>query len=177
MPKLADIKRAIRPIYAQLQGYLAEAPKADGPSWDSRVYSDYDQLLDELSRLARKDYSKHKLSGMVECSTYRMVLAGLIARLHTEYFSDEPLPFATMPSTVITQTQAQSVQVEIAIEITSWLSDALHKTKEGSPERKFLEKLRGTVSKVKNVGQFVSLLITTAKEFSLSIDQLKDLLS
>jgi len=177
-------REKIRPAYAELQGILGQLPNK-GYVENPAVWTRHNALIQELNDLTGRSYDGFRLASrestmlgnVVEYEEYRMKLAGLVGRLHAEYFSDEPPPFVNMPSTMITQTQSQSVQVEVLLEINTWISDKLNQAKEGSPERKFLERVRGAVSKVRSVGQFVSLLLTTAKEFGLSIDQLKDLLS
>ena len=82
-----------------------------------------------------------------------------------------------MPSTVIQQSQdqSQSVHIEFMLDVNNFINDRLHAAKEGSTERTFLEKIRGSLNKVKNVSQLIPLIMQTAKEMGISIDQLSDL--
>ena len=57
--------------------------------------------------------SSQTLEAFVRVLDYRQKLGGLIARLHAEYFYDEPAPFAGMPSTIIQQTQSQSIDIQM----------------------------------------------------------------
>lgn len=183
---MAD-KETIRPVYYELQGCLTQAPepvKAFSTMDDEQAWNHYHSIIDELNELTGKDYNKFRVvpergqvNFKVNIGTYRQKLGGLIARLHGTYFSDEPAPFASMPSTIITQSQNQSVHVEFLLEMSYLISDKMNKAKEGTPEKKFLEKIRGTLSKVKNASQFVTLVIITAKEMGISLDQLASLFS
>ena len=183
---MAD-KETIRPIYSELQGCLEQTPKPEkaySTMDDEQAWNHYHSIIDELNELTGKDYNKFRVVPkrgqvrfMVNIGTYRQKLGGLIARLHGEYFSDEPAPFASMPSTIISQNQNQSVHIEFLMEFNNLINDKMNKVKEGTPEKKFLEKVRGTLSKVKNVSQFVTLVIMTAKEMGISLDQLASLFS
>ncbi len=183
---MAD-KETIRPVYSELQGYLAQAPK--GKHYDSigrdEILNQFNAAVEELMKVTNKDYARFKIkpesahdpafASDLTVGEYRGKLGGIIARLHGEYFSDEPAPFASMPSTIITQSQNQSVHVEFILEMSNLINDKMNKAPEGTPEKKFLEKIRGTLSKVKNVSQFVTLVIMTAKEMGISLEQLASL--
>jgi ribosomal protein L11 len=56
------------------------------------------------------------------------------------------------------------------------MSDLIHeklgKVQEGSKEKTFLEKVKASLSSVKNVSQLVSLIITTAQQLGITIEQL-----
>ncbi len=183
---MAD-KETIRPIYSELQGYLAQAPDAneerDSYIYEKAYWCQYNDTIQELNEIASKDYSRYILTPTVSRDgdsyitkkIYRQKLGGLIARLHGEYFSDEQVPFADMPSTVIQQNQSQSVHVEFILEVNNLINDKLHAAKEGSKEKTFLEKVRGSLGAVKNVSQLIPLIIKTAREMGLSINELGDL--
>lgn len=178
-------KEKIRPIYSELQGYLAQAPKTDDSFFQEKEWEQYNNTVDELNKLTDKDYNKFKLEParggygeiFVRLETYCQKLGGLIARLHGEYFSDEVVPFAEMPSTIITQSQNQnqSVHVQLLLEVNNLIHEKLNKAKEGSKEKKFLEKIKGSLASVKNVSQLVTLLVTSAHQLGITIEQLKDL--
>ena len=181
-------KEEIRPIYSELQGCLAQAPmKTDKirTIYAERLWEQYNQTVDELSGISEKDYNRYKIipeaghsRPFVDIDDYRGKLGALIARLHGQYFHDEATPFSDMPSTNIhvNQQQSQSVQIEIAIEMTELITKKLSEVPAGSKESSFLEKVKGTLRTIRTVPQLIMLLIATAQEFGLSIDQLKDLL-
>lgn len=180
---MAD-KETIRPIYSELQGCLAQAPSGEKGSVinNEEFWEDHNLIIKELNGVTGKDYNKYTFapmkgysSGFITVEIYRKKLGGLIARLHAEYFKDEPVPFAEMPSTIIQQNQSQSVQIEFMLEVSNLINEKLHAAKEGSKERTFLERVRGSLSKVKSVSQLIPLIINTAKEMDISINGLCDL--
>lgn len=179
-------KQEVRPIYSELQGCLAQAPSAGEGNIinNAEFWEHHNNTIQELNKLTGKDYMKYSLAPMrgydsafITVAIYRQKLGGLIARLHGEYFSDEQVPFAEMPSTVIqqNQNQSQSVQIEFMLEVSNLINDKLHAAKEGSKEKSFLEKVRGSLGAVKNVGQLITLLLATANQMGISIEELKDL--
>lgn len=180
-------KDEIRPIYSELQGLLAQARQDTEKTcviYATHLWEHYNTTIDELSKISETDYSRYKIvlgreEYSIDTSYYRGKLGGIIARLYAEYFKDDPTPFPSMPSTSIqvNQQQNQSVQIEIAIEMTELITKKLSEAPEGSKEKSFLEKVKSTLRTVSTVPQLIMLIITTAKEFGLSIDQLKDLLS
>lgn len=187
---MAD-KEAIRPIYSELQGCLAQAPDCEYTYTirQSEIWNQCNTAIQELMDVTGKEYTRFKIvpkhhpeygPGVgpdVTVGVYRQKLGSIIGRLHAEYFSDEPAPFAGMPSTIISQNQNQSVHVEFLLEVNDLIHEKLNKVKEGSKEKTFLEKIRGGLSAVKNVSQLVSLIMTTAKAVGIPIEQLASLFS
>jgi hypothetical protein len=185
-----ESKEAVRPIYSELQGYLAQAPKKEKAygTYDSSFWEQCNQAITELNKVTGKDYSRFMLyprtsgssgSPYLDFDNYHQKLGGIIARLHGEYFSDETPPFADMPTTIITQSQNQnqSLQVQLLLEFNDLILKKLGTVKEGSKEKTFLEKVKASLSSVKDVSQLVSLLITTAHQLGITIEQLKTLFS
>ena len=181
-------KEEIRPIYSELQGYLSQAPKRTDKARyidKQELWKSYNSAINELEKITGSDYERYKIqptqirdsAPFVVIDYYRSNLGGIIARLHGEYFSDEPAPFSGMPSTSINlqQQQSQSVQVEIVMEIYDLIHEKLSQAEEGTPEKTFLEKIKGSIKAVRSIPQFISLLFTIAKECGLNIEQLKDL--
>lgn len=177
-------KQTIRPIYSELQGYLTQRP-----SWETTRYievelsNQYNAAVQELKKLTDEDYDRFTLQPksddarnlVISQYLYRQKLAGLIARLHGTYFPDEPAPFASMPSTIINQSQNQSVEIQLQQEVKNLIELKLSKA-EGK-EKTFWENIKGGLSVVKNISQLVSLIITTAKAAGIPIDQLASLFS
>ena len=48
---------------------------------------------------------------------------------------------------------------------------------DGSKEKKFLEKIKGSLCSIKNFSQLVSLILTTAQQLEITIEQLSALFS
>jgi hypothetical protein len=177
-------KEEVRPIYAELQGYLAQDPKSGSGTYASSFWERPNQAITELNKITGKDYSRFMLSPrrfkdggslFLAYDDYRQQLGGLIARLHGEYFSDETPPFADMPTTIITQSQNQnqSLQVQLLLEVNDIIHKKLGTVQEGSKEKTFLEKVKASLSTVKDVSQLVALLMSTAQQLGMTIAQLK----
>ena len=183
-------KQDIRPIYSELQGYLAQAPndehKATIGDEERAIWEQYNDTVKELNVLTGKDYDRFQLAPVTipengrqyaHVTVYRQKLGGLITRLHAEYFSDETPPFAEMPSTIISQSQNQnqSFHVQLLLEVNDLIHKGLSTTPEGSKEKTFLEKIKGALSSVKSVSELIALLFTTAQTSGITIEQLRNM--
>lgn len=184
-------KEKIRPIYSELQGYLAQAPKNEVMDIDDlSLKSQYNETIDELNEVSNKDYNRFQIKEKdliiyserdkaVRVSVYRSKLGGLIARLHGEYFSDEPAPFSGMPNTIINQTQQQnqSFQIQMLLEMQSKIDKKILKFEEGTKEKNFLEKIKGSLSSVNNITELFALILKTGKDVGLTIEQISSILN
>ncbi len=184
-------KEKIRPLYAELQGYLRQAPPVKIPHidiiGDEAVWTQYNKAVDSLSKVSGEDYSRFLLepilynvgSPAIRLVTYRQKLGGLISRLHAEYFADELGPFGSasvsgVPHTVlsINQQQNQSVHLQMLLEIQSKIDENISEYPEGSKEKDFLQRFKSSLSSISNVTQLFSLFLKMAKEFGLSINDI-----
>jgi hypothetical protein len=183
-------KQVVRPIYSELQGYLAEAPSVEnkGVIFESVFWEQYNNAIIQLNTVTGKDYNRFKLQPhlredgklSLHIYIYRQKLGGIIAHLHGEYFPEETPPFTEMPSTIsITQSQNQNqlLQVQLLLEVDALIRKKLGTVQDGSKEKTFLEKVKASLSSVKDVGQLVTLLITTAHQLGITIEQLRSLFS
>ena len=91
-----------------------------------------------------------------------------------KYFSDEPFPLGGSPDTIITlsQQQAQSFYVQMLLDIQSKIDDSLNNYEEGSKEKGFLKKVKDSLSSISNVTQLLTLILSTAKEFGLTVSDI-----
>ena len=184
-------KEKIRPIYSELQGYLAQAPEIKDASdsiYDLSIINQYNKTIKELSDISEKDYERFQIKGReikrgesyesVKIITYRGKIGGLVASLYGEYFSDEPAPFSGMPNTVINQTQQQnqSFQVQMLLEIQSKIDEKISEFKEGTKEKNFLDKIKGSLSSIRNTTELLALILKSGKDFSLTVEQIFNIL-
>jgi len=177
----------IRPIYHELQGYVSKAPSSDGVSYihDAELWESANQAIEELNKISGEDYNRFKMvpqkrgqgtGYILEQNTYRGKLAGLIARLHGQYFASEPAPFSGMPSTVISQTQVQSqTQTQMVLNLQSKIDEQLRNLEPGDKRHTFLEKVKGALASVKDYAGVLALYITTAHEVGLTLEELLEL--
>lgn len=176
------MKEEIKPIYSELRGYLSQAPALKDLHWtcESSLWDQYNQVIDELNNVSGKDYNRFKIKPRttggnrgVGILSYRNKLGGLIARLHSEYFSDEPEPFSlsNIPSTVISQTQQQS-QSQILLEVQSKIDEKISKFGKDSKEGKFLEKIKNSLPSIRNISQLIILLLEVGNTVGLTVGQI-----
>jgi hypothetical protein len=170
-------KKKIRPLYNELQGYLAQAPAVKGVAdwFPSNTQWEYvNQAIDRLNIATGKNYDHFKIvqeltthsrePSEVLVSTFRGKLGGLISYLHGEYFSDEPSPFTGVPSTVITQYQSQQQAVNVLILEMQRKIDEKLTTTEDEKEKSFLKKLQGVLPTVTTgIGQIKSVFDLAAQ--------------
>ena len=181
-------KEKIRPIYSELQGYLSQAPSEKTTSdatYDSSIWNQFNAAIDELNNISGNNYDRFKIhpetggAGVahVYILTYRSKLGGLISRLHGEFFSDEAAPFSGMPTTIISQNQqqTQSFQIQMLLEIQSKIDEKIPKFDEGSKEKRFLERVKGSLASIGNITQLVTLLLKVAQDIGLTIEQILDI--
>ncbi len=182
-----DMKEKIRPVYLELRGYLSQIPEPAQVSdamYDPAVWEQYNTTIVELNTISSKNYDRFKIvpeqghsSEFLRILTYRQKLGGLISRLHGDFFSDEPLPFGGMPTTVISQNQqqAQSQQIQMLLEIQSKIDEKIPILPESSKEKTFLRKVKESLTSVGNVTQLIALLLKTAKDLGLTVEQIYSL--
>jgi len=181
-------REKIRPIYAFFQGCLSQAPDNNKyPVIQSpEVWRLVNEAIDRLTDVSEEEYSRFKLapkrnekfkSEFVATDTYRTTLGGLISELHGRYFSDELAPFSGMPRTVNIQSQEQSqtVNVQMLLEVNSKIEQKLPEFPEGTKERTFLQKVKGSLSSIKDAVGLIALLVNMAKQCGLSIDEMKSI--
>ena len=182
-------KEKIRPLYCELRGYLSQVPDATrtgGYYYGSELWEHYNSSIDELNEISDGNYGRFRVSPTrsggggklyIDIGTYQTKLAGLVERLHGEFFSDEPSPSGGMPTTVISQSQeqTQSFQIQMLLEVQSKIDEKIPKFDEASKERKFLEKVKGSLASIRSIAGLIALLLSLAKEYGLSIEDLKSL--
>lgn len=184
-------KRKIRPLYNELQGYLAQAPTAKYTTEsfvDNEGWEYVNKAIDRLSALTGKNYDQFKIVEVIQDSlngrvkvarivTLRTMLGGLIAHLHGEYFPDEPSPLGGVPSTVITQYQNQQQSVNVLIlEMQRKIDEKLAAT-EDEKEKGFLKKLQGVLPTVTTGIGLVKSVFDLAAQMGLDPHQISRLFS
>ena len=179
-------KEKIRPLYAEFQGYLSQAPLSKvasyEPIYDPSLIDHYHATIKLLTSVAEEDYSRFCVQPpegekWVHIVTYRQQLGGLISYLHGKYFTNEPAPFSGGPSTIITQSQQQSQFIQMVLDVQSKIDEQMPHFSDGSKEKGFLQKLKSSLSSISNVTQLLNQLFKLAKEFGLNIDSASKIFS
>ncbi len=186
------MKEEVRPIYNELQGYLSQAPNKETQIADSSIGEQYNKTIEELNAITGRNYNRFKVDvqntnipgvwanrrQIVSTQSYRTNLSGLISRLYSEYFLDEKPPFSTVPNTIITQQQSQNqtTYIQILLDVQSKIDEKLREYKDGSKEKTFLEKIKSSLSGTNNILELIKLILKTAVEIGLTIEQVLKLL-
>ena len=175
----------IKPLYGELQGYLSQVPVPKEPgeiAIDASVWNQYNHSVDLLNEISEEDFSRFKIQPSkgvygeyIPILWFRLKLAGLILHLHRKYFSDEQAPFSGMPTTVITQSQQENQSVQILLEVQSKIDEKINQFKEGSNEKTFLQKLKGTLASTSNISQLLNTIFTLANQNGISLETLSSI--
>jgi len=182
------MKEKIRPIYNELQGYLSQAPDKDkGYIFQKEVWEQVITTIDELNEISESNFDKFKplpksiswngtMKQVIDSDNLRLKLNGLINRLYGQYFSDEISPFSGAPGTNIqmNQQQNQITQVQILLEIQSMIDRKLNETTDPK-EKNFLEKIKSSLSSIKNISELLSLILSTGLSMGLTLEQIEKL--
>jgi len=182
------MKEKLRGIYAELRGYLSQAPVEGYVIFQRSMWEEINKIVDKVESVTGEDHNRFKMKELetadsgaqcMDSLAYRAKLAGLISRLHDEYFSDEPSPLAGTPNTLMMQQQSQnqSTLIQILVDIQRKIDEKLKAYPDESGERTFLEKVKASLSKVSNVTELPIVILKTAKEVGLTIEQLSKLFS
>lgn len=184
--------KQIKIIWQELQGYLSQIPSPKDPyeTMNSEpIGSQINSLIDELNVASNKNYDKFKITigpmdNYIELIAIRTKLGGLIDNLHADYFEFEPRPFSgktvsNIPQTVISQnqTQNQSVDINLLIDITSKIVTQLNNPEISDKEKGFLEKVKDSLGTVKDAIGLLSLITNVGISFGITIEAIKKLFS
>ncbi|MFA6042318.1 MAG: hypothetical protein WCV85_04350 [Patescibacteria group bacterium] len=184
------ITEEVRSYYSELQGYLSQFPIAKSPSDVSDDFSMVERLngvIDKLQTLCNEDLSRFKVSSppgydsqYFLISQYRTLVGGLISRLHAKFFSNEPPPFSGMPSTVNhfsqSQTQNQSQNMQLVMEVTEIITKSLANTDIPQDEKTFLQKVKEILPTINGGLDLVQKVSAIAAQLGMSIEAVSRLL-
>lgn len=174
----------VRASYKELRGYLSEAPPLR--TWRGTELADnLAHVIGDLSAVTGNDYSRFRVSverGQLGPYTngeaYRSRLAGLVGRLEAEFgLSDDRASNGGSPGVRVelNQTLQQITEVTLNLEIQQWIDAKTGAHPEGTPERMFLDRLRGSLANVKDVAGLVAAIVGTANTVGLKVEDLMKL--
>lgn len=179
----------IKSLYAEFMGILSQTPTAKDQVaiYDNQIWEQYNNSVKKLSEISKKDYSNFVIRvesteyrvEYIDTATYRSKLGGLISKLHAEYFDNLPEPFSGKPSTVINLSQNQNQQIifQLVLDVQSKIDEKLPSLPEGSKEKTFFQKLKGSLNATTGVIDLINKIFVFAKESGVSTDQLMKLFS
>ncbi len=174
------MRKEVRPYYSELQDYLSQTLELSDPTDRTRDNSLWIQLngvVDTLNEITGKDYSRFEITPRSDevgrpyllVSTYRGKLGGLIASLHSDYFSEEDAPFSCTPSQVIHQNQEQikSIGINFILDIVEKIDQELPRHEDGSKDKEFLQRVKDSLRGITDPTQCISNIFNIAKDFNL----------
>jgi hypothetical protein len=183
-------EKEIKNIYRELQGYLKQAPEprshGEGMS-DDFIWNNFHQTIDRLNKASDNNYDIFKVkihppdrtrtAPYIRIVEYRQQLQALIYRLQSEYFPEEIDETKTQQGIVISQSQQQSQQVfiQMILDVQSKIDEKLSSLPEGSNEKTFFQKLKGSLSATSGIVDLLNKIFTFAKDSGISTDQLTKL--
>lgn len=177
---MIDIQRNLMPVYGELRGFLKQSNAIQ--EHEIGIVEQFNSAVDELQSVTGEDYARFKVQIRTAHRTmpnrryfhqneYRTNVSGLVGRLHAKYFQDETDPLGTAPSTVISQQQHTQIQVQIAVEVTSAIEQALAKNP-SEKEKSFLQAIKERLSTVKSAAGLIAMIATEAKAHGIGVDDL-----
>lgn len=185
---MVDLQR-LKPLYQELQGYLAQAPpEGDRDNWQTGdEYCDpFNSVVKEVIEItADESYSRfhyyEKATGSFEASVYRTKLNGMIAHLHANYFQVDPMPFSggeQSTSMLIqqTQTQSQEAYISLTLDLQEQILAQLTEGALEDNEKGFLEKIKDGLRQTTSLMKLLHLILTAALEFDVGLQRLLELL-
>ncbi len=182
-----NIKKEVRPLYLELQGYLSQSPEIKHPSdgmSDKSIWEQYNSTVVLISKATGEEYTRFSIhpagsSEFVRIAPYRQRLGGIINYLHGKYFSGEPAPFGGGPSTIITQSQQQnqSVLIQMALDIERKVNEKIGNYEDGSKEKNFMQRLKSSLSSITNVADLITKLSKIANDAGLNLEDISNIFS
>lgn len=178
---MSELSIKVRPLYAELQGYLSQAPTVAQllNIYDRGLWQQLQEVISQLSTITDTEYGRFMVEvhpsttdwgDYIKNTEYRSKLNGLIMNLHATFFAEENAPFGGGPSTVVTQSQTNNTQIQIVMEVQSLIDKQLYGNQELEQiEKTFLEKMKESLPAIKSTAELITTLVTTANSLGLDL--------
>ena len=168
--------KEIKGVYEELKGVISSIENKD--SWfDDNGFADHanrviarvgsvcSEITDIESYKIRPEYIQQR-GNIIEPIPTKAKLKSLIGRLNGLY---ELETSAVNTGHTFIQTQQQQMNIELLLDIRGQIEKHLQDYSEEQPERKFLEEVKSKLSTVKSAIDVLRLIISTAKEYGISL--------
>lgn len=184
-----EMKEKVRPFLGRFEGYLQNVPSLNFLR-DSALWEQYNHDVITVSHISGNDeYKSFCIEAKpdagdyyVDGKTLRVKLGALIGDLKARYFSDENTDKNTpgiffQNSNNQSQNQMQEMHIQILLDMQSLVEKKIQNFPKESRERTFLEKVKGSLSGVKDVSDLLTKTVSTAKAIGLSVEELVKIFS
>jgi hypothetical protein len=174
-----DLRIKIKPLYEELKG-MRDAIPTGTSVYDNGISTKYHQTLAAVSELIGDlQTDDYKLSldhaiypGMKEGSRvlldqYRINLNAIIGNLKGRFDFD-----SNQNHTGHTFIQNQSVSIELVLNLQEKIINLEKKYDEGTPEKTFLQKLKGSLSSIKDATDIIKIVLVEAQKAGITLDKL-----
>jgi len=168
--------KEVKGAYEELKGVLSSIENKD--SWfDDNGFADHanrvitrvgslcSEITDIESYKIRPEYIQQR-GNIIEPIPTKAKLKSLIGRIKGIYELEESS--ANTGHTFI-QTQQQQMNIELLLDVRGQIDKHLQDYSKDQPERKFLEEVKSKLSTVKSAIDVLRLIISTAKEYGVSL--------
>ncbi|MFT5036613.1 MAG: hypothetical protein ACI9VM_000175 [Candidatus Azotimanducaceae bacterium] len=173
------MKEQVKPLYEELKGIRSAIPDAslfDDRGVSEKYHSLLDKLRAELPDLNTDEYKirvKQSQRGpTIDTPDYKTKVESLIGNIKGRFDFD-----STEFNNGHTFIQNQTVSVELVLNLQEKVIELRDKYKVGTPERSFLEKLKSSLSSIKDGADIIKIVLSEAKTAGLSVEKLISIFS
>lgn len=183
-------QQQVEVVYEQLLGLFhgLGTPKADSHECGGPIVQ-YQQTIKKLHELTGEDVD-HFLPDVTRNNRgiwYKPIdlkaqVSSLLSWIRASYLPNKETPHYALQSsatTSINQTVNQEVNVMqvVTLDIAELLTAKQEEFNEGSPERTFIQRVKGGLRTVKDTAALLALIAETAQQCGLTADQLSKIFS
>lgn len=178
-------KKDIIGVYEELKGVLSSIK--DNSSWfDDEGFTNHTNIIitravslcpefQDTDYKLKLDHIQNR-GPIVNTIQAKSKLNALIGRLKGQYDLEMPTLSNNGHTFIQNQSQTQSQNLTIILELQEKIILEIPKHTEGTKERSFLEKLKSTLPTIKNITDILSLVLKIGAEFELDIETIRKLL-
>ncbi|HTE21625.1 MAG TPA: hypothetical protein VK674_01145 [Candidatus Limnocylindria bacterium] len=173
---MADIDRAkVKRFYAELRGYLDTIPEPSGFNAPTHIAERLDKICDELSTVARNDYSHFKVERSeytfneygFDGSLVKMKLSGIVNQLNAE-FEFDPNQQQSQAAIIVNNQNTSNIDIKINFSIDNLIESA--QTKE---EKEKLKEIKTEIEKPhadwSKISKSLAWILSYSRELSLKL--------
>lgn len=173
------MKESIKPYYEELKGMMENMPE-ENLFIDKGISEKYNKTLQKISDLIpeilfdeysiQSEYVELQFQGgqqKIDRNQYRMKLGALIGQMRGRFDFD-----SQSSNGGHTFIQNQVVSVELVLNLQEKIIKLIDNYSEGTPERSFLEKVKESISTIKNGTDIIRIVLAEAQRAGISIDKL-----
>lgn len=175
---MAEVDRVrIQSLYSELKGYLEFLPAPKGFNGPNRIGRRFNVICDELSSIARTDFTHLKLSEDddedhngygFDGATLKSSLAGLVSRLESDYGFADSHKTNSQPAIVINNQNSNAIDININFTLEN-LIDAADTEEEKAQLEALDEELKKPNANWDRIKSTLGWILNYSKDLSLKV--------